>query len=105
MSQIVKLLRTGGKTDGVIIDHSIPWLEVLDSEYGRTLHHLSPDIVGSSDALSPRAFKSHSPYDLVTGGLPHTTIAKYIYVMRNPRDVYVSYWNHALMLNMEEKVF
>ena len=59
---------------------SIPWLEVLDSDFGK-MHGYTPDVATSSDAISPRAFKSHLPYE---HGLPHTTAAKYIYVMRNP---------------------
>lgn len=39
---------------------------------------------------SPRYMKCHLPYDLIVGGLPHTTPAKYIYSYRNPRDMAVS---------------
>ena len=39
---------------------------------------------------SPRAFKSHLPYNLVLGGEPHTTAAKYISIYRNPKDVAIS---------------
>ena len=46
-----------------------------------------PDVDGLPD---PRSFKSHMPYKLSPGGLPHTTPAKYIYVSRNPKDVAVS---------------
>ena len=91
MQQIVKLLRNGGQQDGVRLDKSIPWLEVLDSEFGRMFGY-TPNMVTSSDELSPRAFKSHLTYDLVPGGLPHTTCGRYIYVMRNPKDVCVSFW-------------
>ena len=80
MQQIVKLLRNGGKRDDIKLDKSIPWLEVLDSDFGKMLGY-TPDVATSSDAISPRAFKSHLPYE---HGLPHTTAAKYIYVMRNP---------------------
>ena len=92
--QIVKLLRNGGQPDEVLLDRSIPWLEVLDCELGKKLGYTS-DMVTSSDALSPRVFKSHLSYDLVPGGLPHTTPAKYIYVMRNPKDACVSAWHHV----------
>ena len=43
---------------------------------------------------SPRAFKSHFPYDLMPCGSPSDTPGKYIYVVRNPRDVAVSYFHH-----------
>ena len=93
MQQMVKLLRNGGQPDGVRLDESIPWLDVLDSEYGKVLGY-TRDMETSSKLLSPRAFKSHLLYDLVPGGLPHTSPAKYIYVMRNPKDAIVSFWHH-----------
>ena len=76
-------------------------LEILDSDFGSLIGNYTPDMASSSDVLSPRAFKSHVPYDFVPGGLPHTTPAKYIYVMRNPKDVCVSYWHHQ---NVRSKV-
>ena len=93
MQQIVKLLRNGGQPDNMKLDRSIPWLEILDCDFGKYLGY-TPDMATSNDVLSPRAFKSHLPYELVPGGLPHTTTAKYIYVMRNPKDVSVSVWHH-----------
>ena len=95
MQQIVKLLRNGGQPDDVRLDRAIPWLEALspDCYYGK-VHGYTPEMATSSDLLFPRAFKSHLPYELVPGGPPHTTPAKYIYVMRNPKDVWVSYWYH-----------
>ena len=103
MQQIVKLLRTGGQPDGVKLDRSIPWLEVLDSDFGKMLGY-TPDMADTSDVLSPRAFKSHLTYDLVPGGFPHTTPAKYIYVMRNPKEVCVSLWYHYNMILNRKKV-
>ena len=102
VQQIVKLLRNNGKRDNVKLDASIPWLEVLDSAFSKA-HNYYPEMITSSDALSPRAFKSHFPYEYVPGGLPHTTPAKYIYVMRNPKDVCVSYFHHRSMI--EEMVW
>ena len=88
--QIVRLLRNGGRADGLLVDDSIPWLEIIGSRFSADRHY-HVDI----DALtSPRAFISHLPYSLVPGGLPHTTPAKYIYVARNPKDTYVSMWYH-----------
>ena len=75
MQQIVKLLRNRGQLDDVRLDRSIPFLDILDSEYGQYLGY-TPDMAKSSDILSPRVFKSHLPYELVPGGLPHTTSAK-----------------------------
>ena len=105
MQQIVKLLRNGGRKDDVLVDRSIPWLEMLDTDstFAQSLLGYTPDMANSSDILSPRVFKSHFPYELVPGGLPHETPAKYIYVMRNPKDVLVSSWHHSKNIhNMEE---
>ena len=33
------------------------------------------------------------PYELTPGGLPHTTVIKYIYIARNPKDESVSFWH------------
>ena len=43
---------------------------------------------------SPRAFKSHFPYNIMPCGSPSDTPGRYIYVVRNPRDVAVSYFHH-----------
>ena len=96
--QIVKLLRSGGRKDSVLLDRAIPWLEVLDSDLGCALGY-TPDMAISNDAISPRAFKSHMPYEFVPGGLPHATPAKYIYVIRNPKDVCVSYWHLTVTMH------
>ena len=100
VQQIVRLLRNGGQADGVKLDRCIPWLEVLDSALGRLMGY-NKEMASSSDLLSPRAFKSHFPYAFTPGGLPHTTTAKYIYVMRNPKDVCVSQWHHVMMMNVD----
>ena len=100
MQQIVRLLRNGGQMDDVILDISIPWLEALDCDLGRSLG-FSKEMASSDDLLSPRAFKSHFPYEFVPGGFPHTTTAKYIYVMRNPKDACVSRWHHMIMMNVD----
>ena len=88
--QIVRMLRNRGQDDGKLLDQAVPWLEAL---YFRELS----DLFGYDETMetllpSPRSFKSHLPYSLYPGGLPHTTQAKYVYVARNPKDVCVSYW-------------
>lgn len=100
MQQIVKLLRNGGRGDEVPLDRSIPWLEMLDCDLSKIIGY-SPDMATASDVLSPRVFKSHFPYEFVPGGLPHASPAKYIYVMRNPKDVCVSSWHHSNMTASE----
>ena len=86
--QIVRLLRNGGREDDQRLDLAVPWIEVLGSFWSaETDPHVDLDRL-----LPPRSFKSHLPYALVPGGLPHTTCAKYIYIARNPKDVCVSFW-------------
>lgn len=47
---------------------------------------------------SPRVFKTHLPYDLVPKARDQATKPCYIYVMRNPKDAAVSYYNHDLAM-------
>ncbi|XP_019852689.1 PREDICTED: sulfotransferase 1C2A-like [Amphimedon queenslandica] len=42
----------------------------------------------------PRTLGSHMPYHMVPGGEPHKSPAKYIYVMRNPKDVSISFHHY-----------
>jgi hypothetical protein len=43
----------------------------------------------------PRAFKSHSNYKMMPGPEPANSPAKYIYVVRNPKDTAVSLYHHT----------
>lgn len=85
IQQIVRLLRNGGDDDGKPLSHSVPWLEAL--------HHMYPDLK-VEDLPRPRTFQSHFRYTNMPCGLPSTTPCKYIYGMRNPKDVAVSYYHH-----------
>ena len=80
--QIVKLIANNGVETGIDSDVFIPWHEHMSLE--------------EMDAMpSPRFFKSHLPYQLLPGGGdPANTKAKFIYVMRNPKDAAVSKYNH-----------
>ena len=90
---IVNLIRNQGKDDtsGLHITMAVPWIEsTLPVEI----------LIEDLDKMpSPRFFKSHNPYNMMAGGLPHTTPAKYIYIARNPKDVAVSYYYHMHMFN------
>ena len=86
--QIVKLIANDGKDDDTIVTESIPWLE---REFGKVL----PSGVKVDEMPSPRCFKSHTPYHMMPGGVPHTSPAKYIYVARNPKDAAVSLYFHT----------
>lgn len=87
--QIIKNILSKGDDD-VRIDLAVPWLEAANK--------LSPYDVDLSDIKRPRAFKSHMPYHLMPCGLPNSTPCKYIYVVRNPKDVAVSYYYHYFTL-------
>lgn len=60
-----------------------PWLDRRTDTLGQTLAML--------DAQDHRRFiKSHLPLD----GLPYEPQSRYIVVVRDPRDVFMSFWNH-----------
>ena len=88
--QIVRLIINRGKEDGLRINDAVPWVEAfcdfpaMDYKY----------YVDVDKMISPRAFKSHFRYDMMPCGLPSSTSGKYIYVVRNPKDVAVSFFHH-----------
>lgn len=43
----------------------------------------------------PRVFKTHLTFDLIPKGSDKATKPRYIYVMRNPKDVFVSLYHHC----------
>ena len=92
MQQIVRLILNEGKEDGLDVNNSVPWLEALDPQ----CHYW----IDTDQMPSPRAFKTHLPYSMTPGGLPHTTSAKYIYIARNPKDVIVSIFYHLSRLQI-----
>ena len=50
----------------------------------------------------PRTFKSHTNYFMMPGGEPAKSVAKYIYVARNPKDTAVSYFYHTCRFKLYE---
>ena len=87
MQQIVKLIANNGVETLVNVDVCVPWMELMS-------------LTEIESMSSPRFFKTHLPYQLMAGGGdPANTNAKYIYVLRNPKDVAVSSYNFY------EKVF
>lgn len=78
MQQIVHGLRTKGDMDFGEITDVVPWIELA--------HDVGWDIVGEQKA-NPRAFKTHHDYGTVPKG------ARYIWVVRDPRDTAVSFYN------------
>jgi hypothetical protein len=76
--QIVHSLRTRGDMDFKEIMEVVPWLGMA--------YDLGVDIHAPQKAL-PRAFKSHATWDNIPKG------ARYIYSVRDPKDVVVSDYN------------
>jgi len=77
MQQIVHGLRTRGSMDFDDISRVVPWINMA--------HDMDIDIY-APQAASPRAFKTHTPFnELLQGG-------KYIVVLRNPHDALLSHY-------------
>ncbi|XP_019854574.1 PREDICTED: sulfotransferase 1C4-like [Amphimedon queenslandica] len=94
LQQIATLLKISGEKIG--LDHesrhileACPWLEVIGKE-------------AATAVSSPRVFKTHLPYHMIPGGDPATSVAKFIYVIRNPKDVAVSLYYHARLLKSND---
>ncbi len=93
--QIVRLIRRNGVLEDKKLSFLVPWPEAKEG---------FPE-VNLDEMPRPRAFKSHFPYHLMPCGPPHTTPCKYIYVMRNPKDVAVSYYSFMKLLYMPDLEF
>jgi hypothetical protein len=78
VQQIVHSLRTRGDMNFDEITSVIPWIEMA--------HDLGMNLE-QPQVARPRAFKSHLSWDLVPKG------ARYIYVIRDPKDVVVSMYH------------
>lgn len=78
MQQIVHGLRSRGSMDFEEISLVVPWIE--------TSGMMGLDVNGPQ-AAAPRAFKSHLAWHEVPKG------ARYIYVMRDPKDALVSFYH------------
>lgn len=89
VQQIIRLIRSSGVQDDVKIDFAVPWLEAVARPRIREANFSVEQV------QRPRAFKSHFPYDSLPCGPPHTTPCKYVYVIRNPKDVAVSAFFHS----------
>ena len=86
--QIVRLIINRGENDGKILTDAVPWVEAFNPMFP------GYERINLDEMASPRAFKSHFPYDQMPCSPPNTTLGKYIYVVRNPKDVFVSLHTH-----------
>ena len=81
VQHIANLIKNQGQDDDKKLMESVPWPDM--AFIPMKMFNQMP---------SPRIFKSHSPYNTMAGGLPQTSPAKYIYIVRNPKDTAVSFY-------------
>ena len=91
MSQIAHLILNKGNSE-------VPFQQ-LWVEAGGLPNHLGDSIYDFPDR---RLLYGHGFYSNMPGGPPNTSPAKYIYVARNPKDVFVSYYHFHI--NLKEKM-
>ena len=82
MQQIVKLIVNNGVETGMDIDEFCPWAVLMTMEEIEAMP-------------SPRFFKTHMPYNLIPGGDPANSPAKYIYIICNPKDALISLYHFS----------
>ena len=80
--------------------HICPWLEAAGLPESGNIH----DLEKVERLPDPRFFYSHAYYGQMPGGPPNTSPAKYIYVARNPKDTFVSFY-HFHVKSQEWMVF
>ena len=106
MQQIVRLIHSKGEQDGRVLSDAVPWIEC--KPFSRTeTHGYATDVI-LEDMPRPRAFKTHFPYELSACGLPSKTPCKYIYVVRNKKDLMVSLYcklKRGFVPNLEWDIF
>ena len=95
--EVVWQILHDGKIDERRLDERMPFVEgiilpiksypytVTDPESAKKMFTSFPE---------PRVFKTHLPYCFVPKGSDETDKPRYIYVVRNPKDVLVSIYHH-----------
>lgn len=105
--EIVWQIINDGKIDYRPLHVRMPWVDGMPFAQPE-----NPYLVTSAGMIekmfecfpSPRVFKSHLPYDLVPKGCGQAAKpqARYIYVMRNPKDVAVSLFEFVAKVSGRE---
>ncbi|MDZ7831110.1 MAG: sulfotransferase domain-containing protein [Desulfobacterales bacterium] len=73
------------------LKNSINYIPDINKVYLKRKGYLHGSLKTFNQMQSPRIFKVHSPYDPL--------LKKVIYVLRDPRDVMISYWHYQRMCN------
>ncbi|XP_078348336.1 sulfotransferase 1B1-like [Oculina patagonica] len=95
--EIVWQIIHDGKIDDRRLDVRVPYIEGMIlpiKSYPYTVEDAKSVEKMFKSFPAPRVFKTHLPYDLVPKGRDKDTKPRYIYVMRNPKDVCVSQFHH-----------
>jgi len=98
---IIYQLLTNGDKNGELknIHVEAPWIDLAPTPIFKSREDKISFVKAIPNRKEKRCLKSH--LDLCT--LPYYPEAKYIYVVRDPRDVAVSLWNHLTALTQEFK--
>ncbi|PFX15401.1 Sulfotransferase 1C4 [Stylophora pistillata] len=95
--EIVWQILHDGQIDQRRLDERVPFVEGMIlgiKSYPYTVTDAKSAVKVFTSFPKPRVFKTHLPYSLVPMGLDEANKPRYIYVMRNPKDVFVSIYNH-----------
>ncbi|KAL9989308.1 hypothetical protein ACROYT_G003843 [Oculina patagonica] len=91
-----QIIHDGKICDGRL-DKRVPYLEAIVMPF--KCYPYSVNDVESIEKTftsfpAPRVFKTHLTYEMVPKGRDEETKPRYIYPMRNPKDAFVSYFDH-----------
>ena len=92
--EIVWQIIHDAKISGVRLDKRVPYLEgtIFPFKcYAYTVKDVESFERMFESFSAPRVFQSHLTYELVPRGREEETKPRYIYMMQNPKDVFVSY--------------
>lgn len=95
--EIVWQILHDGKVDERRLDERMPFVEGLIvgiKSYPYTVTDAESAVKMFTSFPEPRVFKTHLSYHLIPKGLDEANKPRYIYVVRNPRDVFVSIYHH-----------
>uniref|UniRef100_A0A646QEP3 Sulfotransferase 4A1 n=1 Tax=Hemiscolopendra marginata TaxID=943146 RepID=A0A646QEP3_9MYRI len=100
IQEIVYLIATGcdQKKSQILMDERFPFIE-SDALYTSSLRNGMNAVTYLEQMESPRFIKSHLPYSYLPQSLLNNKCCKIIYVIRNPKDVLVSFFYFYRMLH------